>query len=70
MNEGKCSKEFPTPLVKETNSKVDGYPGYKRRNNGQYFIKEIFKVDQRQQKIKIDLKVSLFSCFPVCFPFN
>ena len=63
MIEGKCSKEFPKPFVKENNSNVDGYPRYKRRNNGQYFIKEIFIVDQCQQKIKIELKVCLFPCF-------
>ena len=62
MNEGKCSKEFPKKFVSQTDSNVDGYPRYKRRNNGVHFIKEIFILDQRQQKVKIDLKV-LFLIF-------
>ena len=44
MNEGKCTKEFPQPFIKETDSNDDGYPRYKRRNNGIIYRYYMFTV--------------------------
>ena len=41
MKDGKCSKEFPKAYRDETNANIDGFPLYKRRNNGTGFVKEI-----------------------------
>lgn len=34
MIDGKCSKGFPKPFVDQTQSNVNGYPIYKRSDNG------------------------------------
>ena len=34
MFDGSCSKKFPKPFCEETIINVDGYPKYRRRNNG------------------------------------
>jgi ATP-dependent DNA helicase PIF1 len=34
MQDGKCKKGFPKPFIDETLPEVDGYPMYRRRNNG------------------------------------
>jgi len=34
MQEGKCSKQYPKAFSEETLPEVDGYPIYRRRNDG------------------------------------
>lgn len=34
MDQGKCQRNFPKDFCDETNPNVDGYPLYRRRNNG------------------------------------
>jgi hypothetical protein len=41
MVEGKCSKQFPKSFRDETNSNHNGYPLYRRRDNGIFFEKKI-----------------------------
>ena len=43
MKDGKCSKEFPKAYRDDTNANIDGFPLYKRRNNGAGVAKEIEK---------------------------
>ena len=35
MVNGKCQKNFPKNYQEETNTNIDGFPAYRRRNNGQ-----------------------------------
>lgn len=49
MDKGKCKKEYPKQFVSETKENVNGYPLYRRRNNGRTFSKVI-----NQVKIDID----------------
>ncbi|XP_078444240.1 uncharacterized protein LOC144713523 [Wolffia australiana] len=39
MKEGKCSKKFPKEFIDSTQVNNDGYPLYRRRNNGQFIQK-------------------------------
>jgi hypothetical protein len=57
MVDGNCSKEFPKPFSNQTDTNVNGYPRYMRRDNGRHFIKEIIIVNQFNLKTKIELKV-------------
>jgi hypothetical protein len=44
MVNGKCSKKYPRPLVKDTMTGEDGYPTYRRRSvedSGNSFEKKI-----------------------------
>lgn len=40
--EGKCRKKFPKAFQSETILQENGYPLYRRRNNGRHFIKQGF----------------------------
>ena len=35
MKDGKCSKKYTRQLIQETQTGVDGYPSYRRRQQGQ-----------------------------------
>jgi hypothetical protein len=48
MEDGKCSKNFPKELRDETNTNFNGYPLYRRRNNGVHFFKTV-----KGNKIKV-----------------
>jgi len=37
MEDNKCIENFPIDFENETRENVDGYPRYKRRNNGKTF---------------------------------
>jgi hypothetical protein len=50
-------KEFPKAFCDKTDTNVNRYPRYMRRNNGMHFIKEINVVDQFNKISKIELKV-------------
>ena len=41
MVDGKCKKDFPKEFVHETKENVNGYPLYKRRNNGRTITKHV-----------------------------
>lgn len=45
--DGKCSKHFPKPFYAETTIDEDGYPIYRRRNNGVQAIKGKVTFDNR-----------------------
>ena len=60
MVDGKCSKEFPKAFASQTDSNVNGYPKYKRRNNGVHFKKEITVNDQYNRRTRIDIKVIFY----------
>jgi len=47
MIDGKCSKNFPKAFQEETQLGHDGYPLYKRRNNGRTFVKHGVTYDNR-----------------------
>ena len=43
MADGQCSKGYPKNFVEHTIENADGYPEYRRRNNGVTFPKTINK---------------------------
>ena len=47
MVDGKCSKNFPKDFTKQTFAGCDGYPHYRRRDNGQSVIKNGVELDNR-----------------------
>ena len=47
MHHGKCSKKYPKSFNPETKQDDDGYPIYKRRDNGRYIEKGSKKIDNR-----------------------
>ena len=47
MHDGKCSKYFPKRFNKETYIDGDGYPCYKRLDNGVTVDKDCIEVDNR-----------------------
>lgn len=52
MNDGKCSKRYPRPLLAQTVTDNDGYPSYRRRSiadNGQFVVLRL-----KNREIKVD----------------
>ncbi|XP_061365624.1 uncharacterized protein LOC133308880 [Gastrolobium bilobum] len=47
MKEGKCSKKFPKKFSSRTIIDDDGFPHYKRRNNGRFVIRNGVELDNR-----------------------
>ncbi|KAK9698409.1 hypothetical protein RND81_08G102300 [Saponaria officinalis] len=47
MENGKCSKHFPKKFIEHTTVDEEGYPVYKRRNNGVKVVKGQVEVDNR-----------------------
>ena len=47
MVDGKCSKNFPKDFNEHTLENNDGYPEYRRRDNGVFFEKNNIKIDNR-----------------------
>ncbi|KAK9683502.1 hypothetical protein RND81_10G145800 [Saponaria officinalis] len=47
MENGKCSKNFPKKFTEHTTVDEEGYPVYKRRNNGVKVVKGQVEVDNR-----------------------
>lgn len=47
MKNGKCSKYFPKNFHPSTSVDEDGYPRYKRRDNGLFIYKKGVKLDNR-----------------------
>ena len=47
MADGECTKDFPKDFQSETRMKADGYPLYKRRDNGRTVIIGAVQVDNR-----------------------
>lgn len=47
MKEGKCCKGFPKEFQEETNANVNGYPMYRRRENGVVIRKGRHELDNR-----------------------
>lgn len=47
MKDGKCSKRYPKPYREETTLNEDGYPNYRRRNDGRKFQLGNHWVDNR-----------------------
>ncbi|DBA01164.1 TPA: hypothetical protein N0F65_002299 [Lagenidium giganteum] len=45
MREGVCSKRYPRPFANSTTVGSDGYPNYRRRDNGTTFVKGNFVFD-------------------------
>lgn len=43
--DGKCSKNYPKPFQSQTVVNVDGYPRYRRRDNGSYAIMNGMRID-------------------------
>jgi len=41
MEDEKCKKDFPKSFIEETKENVDGYPLYRRRDNGQTISKRV-----------------------------
>ena len=41
MVDNKCSKNFPKEFRETTNSNVNGYPLYRRRDNGFHILKKL-----------------------------
>jgi hypothetical protein len=54
----KCAKEFPKSFSSQTDTNVNGYPRYIRRDNGIHFLKTLNVIDQFNKKTKIELKVN------------
>jgi hypothetical protein len=53
MNDGKCSKKYPSKLVKDTQTGDDGYPSHRRRSPDDGVYTAILKV-QDQTEIVVD----------------
>lgn len=51
MKKGKCSKRFPKDFTDHTYIDEDGYPVYRRRDNGNNVIKSGVCLDNRYTKI-------------------
>ncbi|XP_075097192.1 uncharacterized protein LOC107807403 [Nicotiana tabacum] len=47
MHNGRCTKHFPKKFVENTTIDEDGYPVYKRRDNGRTIQKEGIELDNR-----------------------
>ena len=47
MKDGKCSKKYPKPFRSETSFDPDGYPLYRRRNDGIVAWKNNVQLDNR-----------------------
>ena len=47
MIDGTCSKRFPKEFVETTFTGTDGYPHYRRRNDGKHIIKNGIHLDKR-----------------------
>ena len=47
MDAGKCTKNFPKEYCNETIMSVNGYPQYRRRNDGATVLKNGFYVDNQ-----------------------
>ena len=47
MVDGKCTKQFPKEFVEKTFASADGYPHYKRRNDGKFVDKNGVHLDNR-----------------------
>ena len=47
QSDGKCSKNFPKSFADSTNICVNGYPVYRRRNDGRYVTVRGCKLDNR-----------------------
>ncbi|XP_071720143.1 uncharacterized protein [Rutidosis leptorrhynchoides] len=47
MKRGRCSKHFPKDFTNETHFDVDGFPLYKRRDDGKFIMKKGEKLDNR-----------------------
>ena len=47
MVDGKCSKQFPKDFVEKTFAAADGYPHYRRRNDGKFVEKKWHLIRQQ-----------------------
>lgn len=47
MKMGRCSKHFPKEFLEETSVDNEGYPKYRRRDNGRFIEKNGVKLDNR-----------------------
>lgn len=47
MREGKCTKKYPKEFLNETIENQNGYPNYRRRNDGNFARKGVYSVDNR-----------------------
>jgi len=47
MNNGMCTKHYPQQFHPETTLNKDGYPSYRRLNNGRTYTKKGFALDNR-----------------------
>ena len=47
MDDGKCTKQFPKEFVEKTYAAADGYPHYRRRNDGKFVEKNGVYLDNR-----------------------
>ena len=47
MVDGKCSKQFPKDFIEKTFAAADGYPHYRRRNDGKFVEKNGIQLDNR-----------------------
>ena len=75
MVDGKCSKNFPKDFTKQTFAGCDGYPHYRRRDNGQSVIKNGVELDNRyvvpynpylSKKYNAHINVEIFSSIQSC----
>ncbi len=51
MKDGQCTKRFPKEFTPETVDNNDGYPAYRRRDNGRHLIVECPKHSGRQVRV-------------------
>ena len=61
MSDNKCTKEFPKSFCNQTDSNVNGYPRYMRRDNGIHFKKSVNVIDQYNKKIHLNFNLSVLT---------
>ena len=55
MIDGKCSKQFPKQFNENTRENIDGYPEYRRRDNGSNFLIKKYNNQHKNKELNYDL---------------
>jgi len=62
MKNGKCSKNYPKDFVEETEIPEDGFPKYRRRNNGHVAVVKNQQIDNHWMVHYNPYQVQKYNC--------